>query len=413
MATANDQSETPNTLPRPELNPLLNPLLGDNMGRWAEVYFTAPPEKREEAVLELVRELESGNSGNHSSITETPDIAPLPISFGASGSAHGLNSAIENEPPSESSPSSALPLRSCEACGHENPPSHQFCGMCGTNLDAECASEDEAKTRKGSREPEAFPHFSAETGSNRSKIDTNDLAVFRSISEGSGNDLRFTIEQSPARPYRVYLLAGLIVLLAAFGYTIWSGSQAKGSHEASPMPPAIAEAPTEPSTNLEKTISPTSEEPAKITPSPAEKAASSEKENSSPKNPVGTNQRPGNLAEQTEPAPTDASSVTAASGSDKTVQGLGDGNEEFKIAQNFLNGGNGVSRNGAEAAEWLWKAVAKHNSAATLALADLYLRGDGVSKNCDQARILLDSAAQKGTHGAGERLRNLPAFGCQ
>jgi TPR repeat protein len=41
------------------------------------------------------------------------------------------------------------------------------------------------------------------------------------------------------------------------------------------------------------------------------------------------------------------------------------------------------------------------------------LKGDGVSKNCDQARVLLDSAARQGMAGAGERLRNLQAFGCQ
>src|SRR6478735_7289528 len=46
------------SLPRPELNPLMNPLLGKNMGRWAQVYFTAPPEKREQAVEELLRQLE-------------------------------------------------------------------------------------------------------------------------------------------------------------------------------------------------------------------------------------------------------------------------------------------------------------------------------------------------------------------
>src|SRR4029077_3681062 len=43
----------------PELNPLINPVLGQHMGRWAEVYFTAAPENREEAVLALLRELTS------------------------------------------------------------------------------------------------------------------------------------------------------------------------------------------------------------------------------------------------------------------------------------------------------------------------------------------------------------------
>jgi len=70
-------------------------------------------------------------------------------------------------------------------------------------------------------------------------------------------------------------------------------------------------------------------------------------------------------------------------------------------------------RNRAEAAKWLWKSVSKQNAEATFALSELYLKGDGVGKNCDQARVLLDAAARKGVKEAGERLRHLPAFGCQ
>ena len=62
MASSTERSEDERALPRPELNPLVNPILADNMGRWAEVYFTSPPEKREEAVTELLRELEARNS---------------------------------------------------------------------------------------------------------------------------------------------------------------------------------------------------------------------------------------------------------------------------------------------------------------------------------------------------------------
>jgi TPR repeat protein len=91
----------------------------------------------------------------------------------------------------------------------------------------------------------------------------------------------------------------------------------------------------------------------------------------------------------------------------------GSGGEELALAQRYLNGTNGQGRNSAEAAKWLWKAIAKHNAEATLLLSDLYLRGDGVSKNCDQARVLLDTAALKGVKDAGERLRHLQAFGCQ
>jgi TPR repeat protein len=46
-------------------------------------------------------------------------------------------------------------------------------------------------------------------------------------------------------------------------------------------------------------------------------------------------------------------------------------------------------------------------------LSDLYLHGEGVPKNCDQARVLLDAAARKGEAAAAERLRNLPSYGCQ
>ena len=89
------------------------------------------------------------------------------------------------------------------------------------------------------------------------------------------------------------------------------------------------------------------------------------------------------------------------------------GSEELAVAQRYLGDSSGRGRDSAEAAKWLWKSIAKHNSQATILLADLYLKGDGVSKNCDQARVLLDSAARKGIAAAGERLRNLQAFGCQ
>jgi TPR repeat protein len=82
-------------------------------------------------------------------------------------------------------------------------------------------------------------------------------------------------------------------------------------------------------------------------------------------------------------------------------------------AQRFLHGSPGQAPDTAEAAKWLWKSIAKHNGPAMLELADLYLKGNGVSKNCDQARVLLDSAARQGMAGAGGRLRNLQAFGCQ
>ena len=57
--------------PIPELNPMLNPLLAQNMGRWAEVYFTHPPEEREQAVQELVTQLEQENKEREALISNS------------------------------------------------------------------------------------------------------------------------------------------------------------------------------------------------------------------------------------------------------------------------------------------------------------------------------------------------------
>jgi hypothetical protein len=60
----------------------------------------------------------------------------------------------------------------------------------------------------------------------------------------------------------------------------------------------------------------------------------------------------------------------------------------------------------------LWSAVEGGNVQAALTLAELYLRGDGVPANCDQARVLLLVASKKGSAQAIKELRELDATGC-
>jgi len=55
----------------------------------------------------------------------------------------------------------------------------------------------------------------------------------------------------------------------------------------------------------------------------------------------------------------------------------------------------GPQRNSAEAARHLWQSVKNKNSSALIPLAGLYAKGDGVSKDCDQAKILLDAATRQ------------------
>ena len=61
----------------------------------------------------------------------------------------------------------------------------------------------------------------------------------------------------------------------------------------------------------------------------------------------------------------------------------------------------------------LWSAVGAGDSAAEVDLAQLYLRGEGVPRNCEQARILLRAAAKGGNREARRQLQKLRTSGCR
>jgi TPR repeat protein len=60
----------------------------------------------------------------------------------------------------------------------------------------------------------------------------------------------------------------------------------------------------------------------------------------------------------------------------------------------------------------LWGSVQAGNSNAAVTLADMYLNGDGVPANCDQARVLLLIASEKNNQEAIRKLRDLDKTGC-
>lgn len=60
----------------------------------------------------------------------------------------------------------------------------------------------------------------------------------------------------------------------------------------------------------------------------------------------------------------------------------------------------------------LWASVQAGNSKAAVALADLYIRGEGVPVNCDQARVLLLVASEKNNAEAIQKLRDLDKTDC-
>ena len=415
MASSTDRTE--DALPRPELNPLLNPILADNMGRWAEVYFTSPPEKREEAVLDLLRELQA--RGSEQSPRAVPTSVPSTLDQGMA-IPYAEKASAERQ----------INIQTCHACGHPNPQPHQFCGMCGAKLEGEPselgpeeidnprnASNEHAYGSGYSESPDEYREPAAEEyvpPARHSSSDPYDLSLFQGLREGEAT-VDFEYEQSPSVRYRYYIGVILAVLIIALGYMAWRSGQASENVQGTPPapPPAAtdtnAAAANQNNTATTSTTPPKAAEPqtlpvAKTTPEPG----TAKKPETPERTPEPTASTAEGRAPQSKPAP------SAPPANMEGQQSLsGNGAEDFAVAQSYLSGTSGHARDSAEAAKWLWKAMANHNGPAMVALADLYLKGDGVSKNCDQARVLLDSAAQRGVAGAGTRLRNLQAFGCQ
>lgn len=129
---------------------------------------------------------------------------------------------------------------------------------------------------------------------------------------------------------------------------------------------------------------------------------------------------------QTEnPAPTAATQAPAGSAPSAPARGAavlhiedlpqpvdgGSGQKEFDQARNILKGSH-RQRDIGQAINLLWIGVKKGYVPAEVTLADLYSRGDGVVQNCEQARVLLDAAMQKGSPEARRRLNLLPQQGC-
>jgi hypothetical protein len=235
-----------------------------------------------------------------------------------------------------------------------------------------------------------------------------------SISE---TELPHFAQESESIPYRyrLYIGVAVAVLLGVLVYAGWHGT-AGSSGDASESRPSrvIPDSPAPSASNpnqqpaTTRDVLPT-ERPADRAANPARAAAVQNPNQSEPNSQSEEGAQKGRAPNAREAAPR---IVQVAAGSSIATEQSGA--EELATAEKYLSGKNqGVARDNREAAQWLWKAVGKGNLAATMTLSDLYLRGDGVAKSCDQARLLLDAAAKKGKASAAERLRNLPAFGCQ
>ena len=342
------------------------------MGRWAEVYYNSPPDQRDIAVLELIRELEHEDRGAMPSFRPAGQAAAAP--------------ALKREAQS--------PLI-CWSCNYVNRPLHKFCGRCGAILDGvstetritETPIEEEEPRERGQPPPEP----------SRSTL-------FRESSPPFGMET-----DSSERSYRPYIGVLLALVVLGLAYIGWHGNQTSGTAllpqvptastnntQGSSAPPANPGTQSAPPAARPTTPAPEASQPVASSPAAAEASSPA-------KSALGTD----------EATTTQEPAAPAAQPTTQSAPGLGNGSQELAIARDFLDGANGREHNQAQAAQWLWKAVGKQNVEATVILSNLYLHGDGVPKNCDQARLLLDAAAIKGRKDAAAQLRNLRAFGCE
>lgn len=283
----------------------------------------------------------------------------------------------------------------CGLCSADNPVAHKFCGSCGAPLETERTSptqigETGANESGGDRRDDAKPRSNSTPAVFEDSItNPNELSLFRSF-RPAADDGEDDWDTEPSR-IRLYIGVFVVVVIIGLGYLSWrtSGVASQHSREQPAQAPPVKGRETPPTPSAPRST-PQGNKPAQTPPSTNAEAHRPPPQEPKPEKPAAT------AADD----PLSSAAATAA----------GDGGEELAMAQHYLNG---TGHDSAEAAKWLWKSIAKQNAQATLQLADLYLKGDGVSKNCEQARVLLDSAARKGVAGAGERIRNLQAFGCQ
>jgi hypothetical protein len=349
-------------LPKSELNPLINPILGRNLGRWAQVYFTTAPEKREQAVLELLHELENG----------TPAVAATSEAPSQSESRERTFRANERLASEEEV--------ACRSCGFRNPAFNQFCGKCGLRI-----GDRDLGISPSESSGDTMPVFPM-AGQPRI-VDADDVQWLR--------DKSLTILEdstSPGSRVAKSLLVIVLIGLGVFAYLNWS---------AQPQQVQLSR----PAENA--TSGPSASPPG------SSPVAGSQTVSSEPKQVI----QPASLAEKQPDAKLSLKQhlPTNSDNQSTSVDAAGDagtGAQELKLAQRFLDGKTGT-RDTSEAAKLLWKAVGKQNTSAALLLSDLYVRGDGVPKNCDQARLLLIAAAKRGGSQAAEQLRRLEVSGCR
>jgi hypothetical protein len=202
-------------LPDPRLNPMINPRLGKNLGRWAKVYYTTPPEKRDQAVLELVRELEGG-------AVPIPETEP--------------STSVEAEIAQTFTPAPLdNPLGPITAA-----PEQRFCGHCGSPLKKNAPRQPSPKGPLLASDPQAPPV--EETAREEDlPIEPESLAI-----DTTGRKRRS----------RSHILVVLLIATAIGAWGLWRTRFAPAPLSAVRVIPVVKQAPSTPAPVVQTRIHP-------------------------------------------------------------------------------------------------------------------------------------------------------------
>lgn len=102
---------------------------------------------------------------------------------------------------------------------------------------------------------------------------------------------------------------------------------------------------------------------------------------------------------------------TGGHGSSRLTENAASNSPARSSMQLGLNGIEGRQK-AAMTPQQLWASVQTGNTKSAVALAELYINGEGVPQNCNQARVLLLVASEKRNAAAIKRLAELDKTGC-
>jgi hypothetical protein len=355
------------------LNPLLNPLLAKQLGRWAHIYYTAPVEKRAAAVEQLVLQLEAesakiegtGNPavvGSASAEPVEPDALPSSVllrkeTLDSPAEVHPL---IELEPIMEPAPPTGPAYLNTADVGQSSP---------GSDIESTLfAPETERPV-----EPD-YPSFRELSAVSAAAIDHSGIP-----------HPAFSSAYSSMR--RLLVAASLVLVVGA---AVWIATRRTANHIAHTPTSAQATVPAgnshAPRSSAMLPHTPPAAAPESQSPEASKPVIQAESAKKSP--PSG---RP------ILPTPILTTPILAAKITSVETNPAGESPDaELSAGLRYLQG-DGVERDSEEAARHLWKAVGKKNESALVLLAGLYAKGDGVAKDCDQARILILAASRQAT----------------